>query len=852
MVTVTNIIKINYVDAKAGAGKTYGAARIIAEKIGQGQKVVLVQPTERLIEETVGTTFPAMEVPSDAVTRITSGNAPGEVIARIIELMNSAEKGVGECLVITHAAFMLLASMYVHRRAEWEIIFDEPPEVQTAYCLNLPNTHRLLTSHVSVADTTDPVYWCIEKKAGSLGLEEIARNELADDVYASFQDFAGKVVSDHWTVWVRADRYSTMTANFDAPGVPRQLNAFAVLNPTIFAGFASVTIMGAFFTQSLCYLLWSRNRAAHVRFRDVTSRFRLRYADHPNGDTLSIYYAQDRHFSKTLRDKPVKLVDGRTTPLFDALIGTAQEMYGEQTGIAVLTNNDRKDIEGRFVGGEKLPAWPHGINTFQHLDHAVLMIACNPSGQHQEFLKHYGEVDADDIRTAIHRQVVYQAACRISIRDPSNTNRKSLFVPDRETAGWLQSVFPGSTVDQIDGIFDVATATEIAKRGGRPRKHESAAEKQRAYREAKAWTKEVHLQRDIRLRLVNGHGIGNMEERRAGEIAPTMTELANAAVVAAERDTFQGTFFLNRMQTVGVSSMVTSFDELVATFRDAAAHSLAVKDHGMMWSPTLFVPNTPNLHATFGEPTRAGYINIAWSRHVMLDNDGGDLAPETFAALFPNLRMVLYSTWSTTAGKPKWRALIPTDFVMDIEGYKLAASALVKHVEQTTRSKLHGFDPSKLKPTDRFYLPCIGPDAAASFFREFTGTERSDLEVYDWVKRAIVEPAPEPIQARPAPLPPLIASGPLAGLQAALMAQSAGKRPKAELIEAAMSRWQVEGNQPGHRDRGFFVLACALADAGCDEAEGLASLRHAAGGNPDLKSKSRRKWRDAIARQRAS
>src|SRR4051794_33416000 len=48
-------MKIRYVDAPAGAGKTYGLSAQIGQRVHNGEKIILTQPTKDLIEKTVPT-----------------------------------------------------------------------------------------------------------------------------------------------------------------------------------------------------------------------------------------------------------------------------------------------------------------------------------------------------------------------------------------------------------------------------------------------------------------------------------------------------------------------------------------------------------------------------------------------------------------------------------------------------------------------------------------------------------------------------------------------------------------------------------------------------------------------------
>jgi superfamily II DNA or RNA helicase len=101
------------VDALASSGKTYAAAKIFAESAERGRKVLFVQPTKKLIAETVDHTFKVQGVDPTMVTEFSERTCPnGGIVKAIIDHMSKSAPGRGEIVVITHAAFLLLAQVF--------------------------------------------------------------------------------------------------------------------------------------------------------------------------------------------------------------------------------------------------------------------------------------------------------------------------------------------------------------------------------------------------------------------------------------------------------------------------------------------------------------------------------------------------------------------------------------------------------------------------------------------------------------------------------------------------------------------------------------------------------------------
>ena len=160
------------------------------------------------------------------------------------------------------------------------------------------------------------------------------------------------------------------------------------------------------------------------------------------------------------------------------------------------------------------------------------------------------------------------------------------------------------------------------------------------------------------------------------------------------------------------------------------------KEHAWLWSPAEFERKD-------GVTTGRGLANITAIWGVWMDNDGGDLSADEFAAMFPHLMMVIHNSASSTPDAPRWRAIIPTTCAMTIEVHREIMSQLrqalnrrgyfdkrqiAKRREKGLSGRFHGFDHTKYTAASMFYLPAqaaAGPDA--SFFLTFDGGKRRRL-----------------------------------------------------------------------------------------------------------------------------
>ena len=197
----------------------------------------------------------------------------------------------------------------------------------------------------------------------------------------------------------------------------------------------------------------------------------LRYNQHENGEELSILWAIEHNWSKWLMNRR----EGQVLRMMEEAVlkefGGADFLYAQNKG-----HNLFKGIANATL----LPNAPHGLNQFQHIANVAFLPAGNLAPAHCKFLECMIGLSKDEVATAIHRQVAYQTVMRGALRDPGNHDAKRIFVPDRGTAEWLQSLFPGATLRKLETDFETLG---LSVRKGHKKVHASASERKRASRE---------------------------------------------------------------------------------------------------------------------------------------------------------------------------------------------------------------------------------------------------------------------------------------------------------------------------------------------------------------------------------
>jgi hypothetical protein len=186
-------------------------------------------------------------------------------------------------------------------------------------------------------------------------------------------------------------------------------------------------------------------------------------------------------------------------------------------------------------------------------------------------------------------------------------------------------------------------------------------------------------------------------------------------------------------------------ERYVAVLATAYMRKLRSKASNYLISPAIFDP-TPN--PINGK--RRGEDNIVYCRNVVLDFENGAILPKELPALFPDIRVVVTNSFSSTQEKPRFRVIIPTNQPMTPDVYKAVYECIATKLEdggyyvgnrrRRGNKKPSGLDWSKRNPTSLFYLPCLAKDQAASFFTYYDDAGRKTLNPVTWLQNTTFEP----------------------------------------------------------------------------------------------------------------
>jgi hypothetical protein len=787
------------VSAPLASGKTTAAIEFAGRAAQHGEKFVIAQPSINLIKQSIQQfreRWP--NVAARAIHSETSQNVVREISD------HTKASAFGEVLFITHAA--LVQSLHWHRRSDWHLIIDEAPQVFYYAEFTLPTNYGVLLPALEIAPHNVRYSRLLP---GNIGLlEEFADNRGRDQVNALFQEFAAKLASHKWDMFVLNEQWGRFQSGQVTDG---KLLVFGFIDAAIFDGFATTTIMSANLERTVAYQHLVEHGHEFRVHKGITSK--LRYSGHTNGNLLTIHYAiEDGNWSKHKRDKEIAIA-GETCSVNDLIMSAALDLFGDDEFVW-LANKDIEDQDPFGGRGVKLPHTPHGLNSFAHIHNAAVLAALNPSPALYAFLDEVAHLDSNEVRQAVYHESAYQAAGRISTRNLADRTPKRVVVADRAAAEALALLYPGASVMRLP----FADLIPQSAKPGPKRIHASDADRVAAFRKQR--------KADLVAQLDQVNGI------------PGVTSLPYTLKVNSLRPDgkFGGSIFADIYSKYALDQGGSfSTGDFVAWLRDLHERVVAKSD-AFLWSPAEFDANK-------AVDTCRGLANITGIWGVWLDCDGGDLGISEFAAMFPHLTMVIYNSTSSTLAAPRWRAVIPTTCAMSTDVHADIVAQIAKSLNRRgyfsrkqfekraakgLGGKCHGFDTPKFAPSSLFYLPAqaaAGP--GASFLLTFDGGMRRGIDPYRWIDKSIIDKRPEP-QPVPDAAPTTSGSAPpslvrkdpkLIRLVMAIEAEKQVNRPgnSQARVDTAINRWRQHHDGTGNHE--FFVLAVSLDATGIGRAE---------------------------------
>lgn len=694
-------MRYSYIDAICGAGKTEAAIRHVIRRVStHGAKFVLMMPTIQLIEQTAKR-FKELGY-ADDLTVIHGENDDAGVVKRIHAFFDAPESsGV---LLITFTAWRWVKGRKVDN---WHLIVDECPQVFHPSSIDSKSIRDRILPHLEISPMHVPRYSTVSIRKGSAeAIKALLHESRNDDAIDCLAKTAERL---HL-----GDRSYVTTENFEkfSEGRSNSVTFYHVTPPSAFKRFKSVTIMGANFTHSELYRLWGYWGVKFEK-KDAFRHQPAMPSVHPEtiGRALDIYYLCKDYSAEFKKDYRMTLeVEFRRA---------AKEVFEGKEFIYTINGSDNPHLLEGVANARYVRPKAHGQNLYRQIDCAAIFAHFNLSTDQAAFLKSVFNLEWKTLWDLRNLDIYYQFICRTSLREVpsafSVVTPKKILVMDKDMALWLESLFPGSRVHEFKS--DTIAALPVPLKG-RPKSSsaKSGAQRTRDYRE-----KKKSLEDERKLGILKGLGVTGEERVHGSRNGKTLIREPVTPVTEERRWPVSSMGKPNSDRFI--TTHVEGFEGLVELLRAALERRFARKEDNQLFNVTAF--------AMEGDKPRGRKLtDVLYSNAIFMDMDSEEnCCPHKFASVFSGVEMVIYSTFSSTPERNRWRVVIPLSRSVSSKEYHSIAKDLIRLADE----KGFPFDGSKKNANDFMYLPCQSADKDASFFHHFTGEGRYMLDVDLWL-----------------------------------------------------------------------------------------------------------------------
>lgn len=609
-------------------------------------------------------------------------------------------------LLITHEAFKGCPNF--QGKQNWNLIVDEIPNVIPYYRFNLEGDATKLKEFSSVIDSDrEDEYKVVVKDIGILN--EIINRD--NDTTQGFRKFAIDLRNENFTLFCSREQWDRVgTKDKETGEVYKQIEIFGLMNPSIFNGFKSVTVMGAHCDESLMYQIWldtGFSKSVNIVPRNNVTTLGNRQ--------LTIRYLSKKDWSKRLRDKVTK----------DDLADITN-IFAGQNDVIYATNNDDSMIGRLLPRAQHIPNVSHGINSYSHISCACVATAMNLSPAHNKFLDNHFDTQREEIKRAIGEETIYQLISRTSLRDPNSTADVLLVVPDKRSAEGIARNYKGNVVvKQINTTCKALLEEEellmpnSSPRERRKSKYEKVVKLQNENKELLKSLKSGQFD-IVPTPTFSASANTDLPENRAHEGTPSKKQILQE-INSQFNKTVIGQLGVKRAIHLSIISNIYSKEIHPVVFEDEnvlvdemgnmANIAINSKQDNILISPGTFIEKE-------GVDTVKGKENVVMADCIWMDNDSNELTPKQMREIVPSTHFIGMNTFT---GQGRTRFLFPTTTPMTAESYPIVWELLYDKIAQVCpKNKI---DQSKKYPFSWFYLPSQAKDVVDNYFEVFLGQD---------------------------------------------------------------------------------------------------------------------------------
>jgi phage/plasmid primase-like uncharacterized protein len=461
------IATLRYVDAPVGAGKTYTFVHDIIGK-NLNEIYLYVAPTVDLLNQTerqITEAFPDLKV----VKIISEEGMKGSVRDKLVKQLEECVVYNIPCVVLaTHISFLnIVGGLASSIKNKLRVYADEA--FTTVFFFNMKygnNQDAILNNFETFGKYVDvSIQGKVELKPHvRQPLTKLAQGDIisifntdakkalstAGYICEGFPSSRLKVYLENEGVWPPTLNESAFSDGYDEDSNELKFLVGGYVDPKVFKGFKTFTLMSANFTTHLLASLWKSLNVELVPDEDFS---RLKDTHTLHGHRMKFYYMSERASMSFLDQSYVGAEpefgvepngeDERMVKRFIKLI----EKHMPSDYLLQVNNKYYEDFP-EFIDGldkaTRIKMDVAGNNSFRHYDNIAILGVINPNGQNADWWVKRTGLPIYEIRQNSRLHSIYQALGRTSMRDASATRPMKVVVLGKQDAEWLHQQFPNS------------------------------------------------------------------------------------------------------------------------------------------------------------------------------------------------------------------------------------------------------------------------------------------------------------------------------------------------------------------------------------------------------------------------
>ena len=444
------------VDAMAGSGKTHAVIDLICKDTTQNY--MYVAPSIQLLEQ-VRKGFADKGMTSRI--NVYHSDTHKQVGNQALGSINTTKTKSGQIIMTTHETFLRILPE-IKRKQDWHVYIDEAVSVYDVATFKDEKHFTVLESLFEFTKDADGNAEIVVK-SDSVDVVKVLGGYAPDEGQLEGKDsFKSKKIQDLCTV-VAGTTQEQQVIGFDRDKGLLKVGSY--VNPEPFKGLGRLTFMAANFEHTAFYHFWSK--LFDIKFQPhagiVSS---LRNIGEQQGEYIQIGWlledgdsASHNALSKTIKGG---------LPARQKAIEIVRQYYKSKDYLLVLNNREIDDScipESKNKDEEIISTYVAGMNTYADKEAVAVIATTNPYPETAKWLKELLKIDNKEVLWIhqIHNEV---QACGRIVRDPANTDKKTMIVLTKKAAEFLHTeVYPGSEL-----LGKIGDLPQLKGQAGRPKK----------------------------------------------------------------------------------------------------------------------------------------------------------------------------------------------------------------------------------------------------------------------------------------------------------------------------------------------------------------------------------------------